>query len=104
MAGKTSLRELFLLYELSDLLVTNDSGPAHFASMTDTSILVLFGPETPQLFGPLGDGIEIIWKGLACSPCVNAFNHRFSPCTDNQCMHQITVDEVYERVGGILDA
>ena len=68
MAGKTSLRELFLLYELSDLLVTNDSGPAHFASMTDTGILVLFGPETPQLFGPLGDGIEIIWKGYTPSP------------------------------------
>ncbi|MEM1321163.1 MAG: glycosyltransferase family 9 protein [Bacteroidota bacterium] len=94
MAGRTSMRELFLLYEWSDLLVTNDSGPAHFASMTDTSIIVLFGPETPQLYGPLGSRVRVIWKALTCSPCVNAVNHRFSPCTNNVCMQGIEVDEV----------
>lgn len=104
MAGKTSLDELFLLYELASLLVTNDSGPAHFASMTNTRILVLFGPETPQLFAPLGERIDIIWKGLACSPCVNAFNHRFSPCTDNVCMQAITVDEVEQMVLELISA
>ena len=96
MAGKTNLRELFLLYQLSDLLVTNDSGPAHFASMTDTTIVVLFGPETPQLFGPLGENIRVIWKGLSCSPCVNAVNHRFSACNDNLCMQQISVQQVFD--------
>ncbi len=98
MAGKTTLRELFVLYTLSDLLVTNDSGPAHFASTTDVRIVVLFGPETPQLFGPLGDGVEVIWKGLGCSPCVNAMNHRFSPCNNNLCMQTITTDEVWQKV------
>src|SRR5262249_15601289 len=33
-AGKTTLRQLMVLYGLCELLVTNDSGPAHFASLT----------------------------------------------------------------------
>jgi len=101
-AGETTLRELLVLYSLSSFLVTNDSGPGHFASMTEIPTLVLFGPETPALFGPLGDGVEVIWKGLACSPCVNPFNHRFSPCDNNLCMQQITVDEVFAKVRSML--
>jgi len=97
-AGETTLRELLVLYTLSSLLITNDSGPGHFASMTTIPAIVLFGPETPELFGPLSDGVEVIWKGLACSPCVNPFNHRFSPCNNNLCMQAISVEEVFEKV------
>src|SRR5262249_21184770 len=43
MAGKTTLRELLALYCLADVLVTNDSGPAHFASLTPIDVVVLFG-------------------------------------------------------------
>jgi ADP-heptose:LPS heptosyltransferase len=103
-AGETSLRELLVLYSLSSLLVTNDSGPGHFASMTEIPTLVLFGPETPALFGPLGERVEVIWKGLACSPCVNPFNHRFSPCNNNLCMQHISVDEVFAKARTMLPA
>jgi ADP-heptose:LPS heptosyltransferase len=97
-AGRTSLRELFALYTLADVLVTNDSGPAHFSAMTEVSAIILFGPETPALYGPMSDRAQVVWKGLACSPCVNIYNHRFSPCNNNVCMQMITVDEVYGRV------
>lgn len=93
-AGKTTLRELLTLYSLADVLVTNDSGPGHFASLTPVHAIVLFGPETPKLFGSLAPHTTLIWKGLACSPCVNVFNHRESPCHNNVCMQAITVDEV----------
>ncbi|MFH1090570.1 MAG: glycosyltransferase family 9 protein, partial [Pseudomonadota bacterium] len=49
LAGQTSIPELIDLYNLSDLLITNDSGPAHFASLTDIPVLVMFGPETPDI-------------------------------------------------------
>lgn len=94
LAGKTTFPELMVLYELSDLLITNDSGPAHFASLYDTRILVLFGPESPYLYAPLSERVEVIYKHLACSPCVNVYNHRFSPCTNNICMQNITVEDV----------
>ena len=97
-AGKTSLRELLTLYSVADVLVTNDSGPGHFASLTPVHAVVLFGPETPRLFGSLAPATTIIWKELACSPCVSVFNHRLSPCRNNVCMQAITVDEVFEAV------
>lgn len=98
LAGKTTLYDLMTLYALSNVLVTNDSGPGHFAVMTGIQTVVLFGPEIPQRYSPLGERTHIIWKGLACSPCVNAFNHRFSPCVLNRCMLDITVDEVLQAV------
>jgi len=50
LAGKTTLRQVLALYTRSEILVTNDSGPAHFASMTPIHVVTLFGPETPALF------------------------------------------------------
>ncbi len=97
-AGETSLPELLTLYSLADVLVTNDSGPGHFASLTPVHAIVLFGPETPRLFGPLSSSSTVIWKELACSPCVSVFNHRLSPCQNNVCMQSITVDEVFDAV------
>jgi len=101
-AGRTSLRELLTLYTLATVLVTNDSGPAHFASLTPVHTVVLFGPETPLLFGSLAPATTIIWKQLACSPCVSVFNHRLSPCDNNLCMQLITVDEVFDAVHAVL--
>lgn len=102
-AGRTSLRELLTLYTLAAVLVTNDSGPGHFASLTPVHAIVLFGPETPRLFGPLASA-TVIWKELACSPCVSVFNHRLSPCRNNVCMQSITVDEVFEAVTAAVSA
>ena len=103
-AGRTTLRDVLVLYTISQVLVTNDSGPGHFASMTDVDDVVLFGPETPQLFGPLGPRGHVIWAQLACSPCVNPYNHRFSPCKNNRCMQVITPDEVLAVVTRCLVA
>ena len=104
LAGKTTLRDLLILYSNADILVTNDSGPAHFASLTPIQSIVLYGPETPKLFGALGQDSHAIYAKLACSPCVNAFNHRFSPCTNNLCLQAITPAEVYQTVKELLTA
>jgi len=91
-----------VLYTMADVLVTNDSGPGHFASMTRIDTVVLFGPETPALYGPLGPNTHTIWAGLACSPCINPFNHRISPCTNNVCMQSISVPQVFGQVMELL--
>ena len=98
MTGKTTLRELLLLYYLSEVLITNDSGPALFAVLTPIRTIILFGPETPKLFGLYSNKNNIIWKEIPCSPCVNAYNNRQSFCTNNICMQRITTDEVFEKI------
>lgn len=96
-AGHVAFAELPALYSLADVMVTNDSGPGHFSSVTDLHTVVLFGPETPELYGSLGKSIPITAR-LACSPCVSAANHRKTPCSDNVCMQAITVDQVMNKV------
>ncbi len=102
LAGETSLRSLIDLFHVADLLVTNDSGPAHFASVTGLTTIVLFGPETPRIFGPVGRRQRALYLGLACSPCVSVYNQKRSPCTDNRCMTGLTVDRVFEVVRSAL--
>ncbi len=101
LAGQTTLRQLLVLYGVADVLVTNDSGPAHFAALTPIEVVVLFGPETPHLFVAPGRRTHPVWAGLACSPCINAFNDRSSSCTDNVCMQRITVEQVLDKLDGV---
>jgi ADP-heptose:LPS heptosyltransferase len=104
LAGKTTLRQVLVLYTRSEILVTNDSGPAHFASITPIRVVTLFGPETPELFAARSSNATSMWAGIACSPCVNAYNNRQSVCRNNLCMQAITVDEVFETVTRIYDS
>src|SRR5204863_1473029 len=104
LAGKTTLRQLLVLYTRGDVLVTNDSGPAHFASMTPIRVVSLFGPETPALFAARSPNATALWAGIACSPCVNAYNNRQSVCRNNVCMQAITVDDVFKEVSRIYDS
>ncbi|MFH0789662.1 MAG: glycosyltransferase family 9 protein, partial [Pseudomonadota bacterium] len=96
--GQTTFPELMDLFCISDLLITNDSGPAHFASLTAIRNFVFFGPETPRLYGPLGKTTQILYSDFPCSPCLTAYNHRNTPCTDNKCLQAISVDEVYDLI------
>lgn len=93
-AGKTSFAELVALYEVSEFMLTNDSGPGHFSAVTSMPSFVFFGPETPKLYGSLGITTPI-YAGLACSPCVSATNHRKTACNDNVCVQVLSVDFVY---------
>ena len=102
LTGRTSFEELMALYTICDVLITNDSGPGHFSTLTKIHKIILFGPETPVLYGPVGASVHVIYKKLACSPCVNAMNHRFSPCKNNVCMQNITTAEVFETLVNIL--
>jgi ADP-heptose:LPS heptosyltransferase len=90
-----SIRELLMLFHGADLLITNDGGPGHFASLTPIRTMVFFGPETGRLYGPLGPRAQVLESGLACSPCLSAYNHRETFCDgDNQCLKRIAPDPV----------
>jgi len=102
LAGRFTLREMMVLYSMADLLVTNDSGPGHFSSLTRIDRIILFGPSSPHQYGPLGERHTVLSANLACSPCVNVYNHRISPCRNNLCMQMISVDEVLAAANATL--
>ncbi len=101
-AGVFAFEELVPLYSLSTVMLTNDSGPAHFASVTHLKVFVLFGPETPHLYLPLGGNAEPIYLGLPCSPCVSAANHRKTSCETRPCITGISPALVWGKIDTFL--
>lgn len=93
-----TLRELLLLFHLAPLLIANDGGPAQFSALTPIAAIILFGPETPLLYGSLNPRAVCLHHPLSCSPCATAYNHRKTPCDgDSKCLEGITPELVLSR-------
>ena len=98
-----SVRELMLIFQFAELLITNDGGPGQFAALTPVPTIIFYGPETPDLYGPADDKATLFYNPLPCSPCLTAYNHRNSPCDgDNQCLKQIPSRQVIQKAFEIL--
>jgi len=106
LTGKTTLKELIDLYNISSVLVTVDSGPAHFAALTDIKTISIFGPETPQVFGPLSENCISLVPEVSCHPCFSVFNNRTINCEDDQkiksCVLSTKPEKVYKIIKGLL--
>jgi len=102
-AGKFSLAELCGLLTMSEALISNDSGPLHLAEALTIPTVSFFGPETPLIYGPTGEGHVVFYKGIYCSPCLNVHNQKKAPCNGNNvCMKLISPDEVFASLRMLL--
>lgn len=97
LTGQTDLAELVATLSLVDLLVTNDTGPAHIASALGRPTLVIFGPTNPLTTRPFSPFGEIVREPPDCAPCML----RDCPI-DHRCMTAITPDDVFERARALL--
>jgi ADP-heptose:LPS heptosyltransferase len=104
LTGQTTMKELLHLFDLAHVLVTSDSGPAHFAALTRIHVVVFFGPEIPGRYRPLTTRVDVVHSGYSCSPCIGPHNQRLSPCNDNQCMKSISVEDALVVVRARLEA
>jgi ADP-heptose:LPS heptosyltransferase len=101
-AGRFTLPELFALIDGSTMVITNDTGPMHIAFALSKPTVALFGPATPAQYGQNPNAFGV-YKNIYCSPCVHDFIS--PPCRgDNQCMKQITVEEVAALCVDILSS
>jgi len=96
--GATSLASLAALFEKASLVIANDTGPMHLAVAVGAKTIALFGPTSPAITGPYGQGnYRVISKHGSCDiPCYD-----FS-CKDNRCMAAIIVDDVFRAVYDVL--
>ncbi|HCM42763.1 MAG TPA: hypothetical protein DIS66_05590 [Candidatus Omnitrophica bacterium] len=101
---KTSLPEFIHLLNMGKVIVSVDSGPAHFAALTDIGIVCIFGPDTQVVFAPLSPNAICHESSLACHPCYSAFNNRRPNCDvmDKPCLRSISVERVYQSVKTFL--
>ncbi|HDH97314.1 MAG TPA: glycosyltransferase family 9 protein, partial [Proteobacteria bacterium] len=102
LTGKLKLPELVELLKRSALYVGNDSSILHLAVALGVPTVSFFGPETPDLYGPLGDAHKVFYADLPCSPCLAAYNFKSSDCEDNICLERIGVEEVFDACRQML--
>lgn len=86
-----------------DLLVTNDTAPAHIGSALGIPLIAFYGPNTPDLYGPLHVQSRSFYTPLACSPCLTNMNAKTSRCRIPSCILGISVDEVFDAAKALLD-
>ena len=93
-APPTNIKESISLYKYLTLLVSCDSGPLHLCAALGIPTVSLFGPTDPLRNGAYGLHHGTVYKLLSCSFCWK----RKCPLGTNECMKQMTIDEVFEVV------
>ena len=92
LGGRTTLKELAVLYTKCALAVTTDTGPMHLAAAVGTPVVALFGPTAPWRTGPYGAIHKVVRAELECSPCFRR------QCPTFTCMERISVDQVMAAI------
>jgi ADP-heptose:LPS heptosyltransferase len=97
-AGSLDLPGLLELVAHAELLVCGDTGVAHVATATGTPSVLLFGPVSPDYWGPVIDrGLHrVIWHGDGTGD-----PHARQP---DPALLRITPDEVLAAVDALLPA
>ncbi len=93
------LRQLTALIRRSDLLVTNDTGPRHFAVAFNVPVATIFGPTAPEWTATGYAHERQILVPVDCGPCML----RTCPL-DHRCMKQVTAEMVTGAACELLDA
>lgn len=78
-----SWRDLARWCLAADLVVGNDSGPAHFCGTLNVPTLTLMGPNG-NLFGDYGS-VQEVRGHLPCSPCFFSSDHGYRAACDCHC-------------------
>lgn len=98
LTGATTLAGIVAVLSVCDLLISNDTGPAHIAAALQRPTLVIFGPTNPTTTRPFSDTAEIIRHPPDCAPCML----RDCPI-DHRCMTAIRAEEVFARAVAMLN-
>ncbi len=97
LTGTTTVAEATAIISIADILITNDTGPAHIGAALGTPTLVIFGPTNPLTTYPFSPSAEVIRSPPDCAPCML----RDCPI-DHRCMTAITPEEVFERAFSLM--
>jgi heptosyltransferase II len=92
LTGETSLRELVEIISCADLLISNDTGPAHIGAAVGVPTVAVFGPTEHYATRPFSERAAVVRQPVSCSPCML----RDCPI-DHRCMAAVTVEDVLSR-------
>lgn len=99
-AGSLDVAETGALLAGAACVVAPDTGVAHLAAAVGAPVIGLYAPTHASLIGPRAEArrVTVIQKPQTCTPCVE----KQCPYTPDNCMNQISVDEVYDALARVL--
>ena len=95
LTGELTLPEMVEWIRLSDLMVTNDTGPMHVAAALGRPVVALLGPTESRRTGPYGQLQNVLQLKLDCVPCLKARCRNAEPLA---CLRQMNVQLVFDAV------
>ena len=95
LAGETSLPEMVEWIRLSDLMISNDTGPMHVATAIGKPTVAIFGPTDPRRTGPYGQLDGVVRWNLPCAPCLQDHCDYEKP---TECLQGISTEQVRRKV------
>jgi len=95
--GYTSLLQSAALVQDAALVVGGDTGLTYAGLATDTPTVALYGSTDPTWLAE-EEFAAVCFHPMPCSPC-----HRRPKCKIYDCMHAITVEEIYTTAMRLLD-
>ena len=102
LGGRFNLEETIAAVAMSDLVITNDSGPMHIAAALNKPQIAIFGATHPKLgFKPLNSNAHLLCKNIACQPC-SLHGGEQCPLNTFACMKTIHPDELISQIKTIL--
>lgn len=97
----------FALIGQLDCFVSNDSGPLHIGTLVGTYTIGLFGPESPNRYGPIHNNSASLFKNIPCSPCIQVHKAHNPDCHNlntMRCLREISVREVLQHTNQVTQA
>jgi heptosyltransferase-2 len=85
------------LVKRCNLMVTNDTGPRHYAVAFDVPVVVLMGPTDPRYTNANLERTVVLRQELPCSPC-----HKKVCPRGQECMTGITPSMVLAAARSLL--
>jgi heptosyltransferase-2 len=106
LVGRCGIRTSVAVLQRAALFLGNDSGVMHLAAAAGVPLLALFGPTSPQRFGPWGARTRVIYHAYPCSPCRQKYFTECDPSPRGRpaCIEAITLDEVLAAAREVLAA
>ena len=101
-AGRLTFRQSAALLDRAALVVSGDTGPMHAAAALGTPQIALFGPTSPDWYGPRGGRALTLAHPVPCGPC----DQKLCRNADDPhlCMRLLAVEEVYQAASALLES
>jgi ADP-heptose:LPS heptosyltransferase len=104
LVGKTTFKDLFVLLESVDLLITPDTGTMHIGSFFNVFMICIFGSGLVPFCSPVSNNCVIVKKELGCSGCMDfCFTDEIPPPCLKQLDPNLITLEVDKFLQGVCD-